>query len=160
VIFLKAVSFAGEGSHILGAGVGILIGILMGYALFKTSLRINLGTFFRVTNVLLILIAAGLVAHGIHELQEVKLLPVYVEHVWDINPALLEGGSPPLLHENGAIGSVLKGVFGYNGNPTLLEVLSYVGYLLVAAGVWRYINVRKSRSNTRASSRKKQAASA
>lgn len=56
-------------------------------------------SFFRVTSVLLILFAAGLVAHGVHELQEAALLPTLIEHVWDINP---------LLDENSTGGSILK----------------------------------------------------
>ncbi len=151
VIFLKAVSFAGEGYHLLGASIGILAGILMGYAIFRTSLRIRLGTFFRVTNVFLILIAAGLVAHGIHEFQEVKLLPVYVEHLWNMNPAVEGANSYPIMHEEGAVGSVLKGVFGYNGNPSLLEVICYGGYLVVAGFIWRKIHLKTAMTQNKRS---------
>jgi len=70
--------------------------------------------------VLLIVFAAGLAAHGVHEFQEAGLLPIFVEHVWDINH---------ILDENGTLGLVLKSLFGYNGNPSLMEVISYVGYL-------------------------------
>jgi high-affinity iron transporter len=79
-------------------------------------------TFFRVTGVLLILFAAGLVAHGVHELQEAALLPTFVEHVWDINH---------ILDEKGTVGSLLKALFGYNGDPSLLEVIAYGVYFIV-----------------------------
>jgi len=48
-----------------------------------------------------------------------------------------------LLHEKGYIGSVLKGLFGYNGNPSFIEVLSYVAYLGFASVMWRTIKNKK-----------------
>ena len=83
--------------------------------------RLNVRTFFRVTSVLLILFAAGLVAHGVHELQEAGVLPIIIEHVWDINY---------ILDEKSTLGSILKALFGYNGNPSLLETVSYAAYYL------------------------------
>ena len=70
-------------------------------------------------------------AHGIHELQEASAFPIIVEEVWDINPAVAVEGEYPLLHENGAVGGFIKGLFGYNGNPSLLEVIFYIIYLAV-----------------------------
>jgi high-affinity iron transporter len=55
----------------------------------------------------------------VHELQEARLLPTIVEHVWDVNP---------ILSEDSTVGLFLKALFGYNGNPSLIEVLSYVAY--------------------------------
>ncbi|HUW94757.1 MAG TPA: hypothetical protein VMW58_03150, partial [Anaerolineae bacterium] len=80
-----------------------------------------------------------LAAHGVHELQEAGMIPVVVEHIWDINPALNPNGSYPLLHENGSLGSVLKALFGYNGNPSLLEVVTYLAYLLLVFVLWRRV---------------------
>jgi high-affinity iron transporter len=139
VIFLGSASFVSSGNTAVGAVIGIVVAIVCGYGIFLGSLKMNLKKFFTVTSVLLILFAAGLVAHGVHELQEAGVFPVIVEHVWDMNPAVYADGSFPLLHENGAIGSVLKGLFGYNGNPNLLEVLSYVTYIIVVAVVWRHV---------------------
>ena len=93
-------------------------------------MRLNVRRFFQATGVLLIVFAAGLMAHGVHEFQEAGLLPVFIGHVWDINH---------LLDEKSTLGSVLKSLFGYNGNPSLMEVLSYVGYYAVIglATWWR-----------------------
>ncbi|MDH4209750.1 MAG: hypothetical protein OEV76_12805, partial [Anaerolineae bacterium] len=66
-----------------------------------------------------------------------------VEHVWDINPPLNADGSYPPLHENGYVGSILKSLLGYNGNPSLWEVASYVLYLLLVFGLWRRIGRRQ-----------------
>jgi high-affinity iron transporter len=104
----------------IGGLLGLAVAIMLGWFLYRGTHNINLPIFFRSTGVLLIIFAAGLLAHGIHELQEARLLPTFVEHVWNINS---------LLDENSAIGSFMKGIFGYNGNPSLLEVVAYPFYL-------------------------------
>jgi high-affinity iron transporter len=139
VIFLRAATLVGTDNSLIGALAGIIAAILLGYAIFVGSMRINLRRFFNITSVLLILFAAGLVAHGVHELQEANVIPTIAEHIWDINPPLSPDGSYPILHENGYIGSILKGLFGYNGNPSLIEVLSWFAYLVAVLVLWRNI---------------------
>jgi len=128
VIFFNALNYS-SGISFIGASLGVIAAIVIGYLFFISAKKINIKKFFSISGVLLILIAAGLVAHGVHELQEANLIPYLVKEVWDINPALSIEGSYPLLHEKGAIGSFFKGLFGYNGNPSLLETLFYASYL-------------------------------
>lgn len=135
VIFLSAARFASGENNLLGAGLGLAAAVVLGLLLFRGSLRINLRSFFTVTNILLILFAAGLVAGGVHELQEAGVIPIVLEHLWDINPST-SGDSYPVLHENGLLGGIAKGLFGYNGNPSLIEVLSYLGYLISVLSIW------------------------
>ena len=137
VIFLSAARFASGENNLLGAGLGLAAAVALGLLLFRGSLRINLRSFFAVTNILLILFAAGLVAGGVHELQEAGVIPIVLEHVWDINP-ITSGDSYPVLHENGLLGGIAKGLFGYNGNPSLIEVLSYLGYLISVLSIWLF----------------------
>ena len=130
VIFFGALNYT-SGISFIGATLGIITAIAIGYMFFVGSRKINLKKFFTISSILLILIAAGLVAHGVHELQEAALIPMGVEHVWDMNS---------ILDENGIFGSFLKGLFGYNGNPSLIELLAYAVYL---AGIF-YIYHRLS----------------
>ena len=141
VIFLGAASFVSENSMVFGALAGIIAALFLGYMIFVGSMRINIKTFFRITSILLILFAAGLVAHGVYELQEAEIIPIVIEHVWDINPKAPRAaeGIYPLLHEKGYIGSIAKGLFGYNGDPSLIEVLVYVVYLIIIFILWRNI---------------------
>ncbi len=139
VIFLGAASFVSTNNNLIWASAGVIAAIFLGYAVFVGSMKINLKKFFNLTSILLILFAAGLVAHGIHELQEAEIAPAVIEHVWDINPQLNSDGSYPLLHEKGYAGSILKGLFGYNGDPSLIEVLSWFGYLILVFVLWRNI---------------------
>lgn len=138
VIFLQAASLQSQEGNMLTGGItGILIAITVAYVLFKGFMKISLRKFFTVTSALLILFAAGLFAHGLHELEEAQLVPIVIEHVWDINPTLTEEGVYPALHEKGSVGSILVGLFGYNGNPSLLEVISYFTYLTTMGFIWR-----------------------
>lgn len=139
VIFLGATSLVSAENNLVGALTGIVVAVLLGYIIFFGSMRINLKQFFNVTSVLLILFAAGLVAHGVHELQEARVFPTIVEHIWDINPPVEVENIYPLLHEKGHIGSILQGLFGYNGNPSLVEVASYLLYLGLAAVLWNSV---------------------
>ncbi len=141
VIFLGATSFVSNGSSIIGGIAGVIVAVFLGYLIFVSSMKINIKKFFSITSILLILFAAGLVAHGIHELGEAKIIPNIIDEVWDINPEapLAEKGIYPLLHERGYIGSILKGLFGYNGNPSLIEVLAYIIYLFFVIILWRNI---------------------
>ncbi|MHA2385575.1 MAG: FTR1 family iron permease [Candidatus Thorarchaeota archaeon] len=122
----------------LGVTLGLLIAVVLGLGIYQGSLRISLRSFFKYTSAFLILVAAGMVAYGIHELQEAGLLLIGPIEVWNINPPVLPDGSYPLLHDKGLIGGLLKAMFGYNGNPSFLEVTGYALYLLILAGYYAY----------------------
>ena len=116
----------------------LLIAMVLGLGIYQGSLRISLRSFFKWTSAFLILVAAGMVAYRIHELQEAGLLLIGPIEVWNINPPVLPDGSYPLFHDKGLIGGLLKAMFGYNGNPSFLEVSGYVLYLLILAGYYTY----------------------
>ena len=106
---------------IVGGIIGLTAAVGIGYAVYKGTTKLNLKTFFNITGVLLILFAGGLLAHGIHELQEAGLVPIVIEHIWDINNVLPEAST---------VGKFFSSVFGYNGNPSLMEMIFYTGYLV------------------------------
>jgi high-affinity iron transporter len=121
VLFLTAASFEASAAQTwVGALIGLALAAVLGWLIFASSQRLDLRLFFRATGILLLLFAAGLFARGIHELQEGGVFPIVVEHVWDINAT---------LNESEGFGSFLKTLFGYNGNPSLLEVIGYGVYV-------------------------------
>lgn len=134
VLFLGSASFSSTGFQILvGGGLGLALALLFGIAMMKYSVKLNLRTFFNVTGILLIVFAAGLVAHGIHEFEEVGVIPPIVEHVWDVNW---------VVDDHSDLGRLLTALFGYNGNPSLTEVLGYLSYwLLVIWWIYRDVTV-------------------
>jgi len=120
VLFLTTAAFSTTPAQTLvGGALGLTVAVVLGWLALAAGKRMDVRAFFRVTSVLLIFFAAGLVAHGVHELQEAALIPTFVEHVWDTNH---------ILDERGTVGTLLKALFGYNGNPSLIEVFSYLGY--------------------------------
>lgn len=129
-LFLAAARMTAERlDTFLGALLGLTAAVLLGWVFFTTTRSLSLKRFFQVTNILLILFAAGLVAHGVHELNEAGIIPPVIEHVWDINHILDEGS---------LTGQILKALFGYNGNPSLTEVLAFISYfILIGLGLTR-----------------------
>ncbi len=119
-LFLTAAAFSsGARQTVLGALFGLGTAALLGWSLFATTVRLNLRRFFQVTGILLIFFAAGLVAHSLHEFNELGWVPSVIEHVWNLNP---------ILNDQSTLGQVLATLFGYNGSPSLTEVLAYALY--------------------------------
>jgi high-affinity iron transporter len=103
-----------------GALLGLAGAAALGWLLFTGTRRLSLRLFFRVTNILLVIFAAGLVGLAAHELIEAGWLPAIIEHVWDINP---------LLSDTSELGRILRALVGYVGSPSLMEVIAYLAYL-------------------------------
>ena len=122
VLFLIPIlSFNGTGLDVvLGGVLGLVISAVVGWLIFAAGVRVNLRRFFTVTGTILIFVAAGLVAFAVAEFGEAGLIP-NVGAAFDLNG---------VLPDQGPIGSVLRGLFGYRSAPTPLELLVYVAYLV------------------------------
>jgi len=131
-LFLLAVGrTASPAQTALGAALGLGTAVVLGWMVFSSAKSLNLRVFFGFTNAALILFAAGMVGLGVHELNQAGVIPVLVENVWNINH---------VLSDKSEIGLLLKALFGYNGNPSLTELLAYLGYLTLIGVVfakWR-----------------------
>ncbi len=121
----------------LGASLGLVGAVTLSSVIYAGGRRINLRLVFNVTGVLLILFSAGFLAHGIHELHDAGLVPPVIDHVWDING---------IVSDNVGVGEWLKGVFGYNGNPSLIEATVYPLYLVAA--FWYLLRARPPMSRS------------
>ncbi len=144
VLFLFAATRVTESFalSIVGAVMGLALAVGIGYGIYRGASRLNLSTFFNVTSLLLILFAAGLLAHGIHEFHEAGLIPPIIDHVWDINH---------IIPEQSTFGRFLTVLFGYNGNPSLVEVIAYVSFVVLAVSGYFLISVkmRKAKPSTK-----------
>jgi high-affinity iron transporter len=131
-LFLLAVEKASTPLQTLaGALTGLAGAALLGWVLFSSTRKLNLRGFFKVTNILLIIFAAGMVAVGVHEFNEAGIIPALINPVWDISS---------FLSNNSELGMLLKALIGYNATPSLSELLAYGVYLI---GVTVYIFARK-----------------
>lgn len=142
-LFLTAAFFAGSNGgsvsintiqSLAGVVLGLGTAILLGWSLLATAVRLDLRRFFQITGFILILFAAGLVAHGIHEFNEINWIPSIIEHVWDVNS---------FINEESVFGQLLNTLFGYNGNPSLTEMIGYFIYIGVVAVLFNYNSVKR-----------------
>jgi high-affinity iron transporter len=136
VLFLSATFVQDQAGTLLGAALGIIVVLGLSYALMKGTVDLKISKFFKVTSILLLIFGAGLAGYGVHELIEAGEnsgieFGFWGEKPFDINPPVNPDGSYPILHENGVVGSILKALVGYDGNPEWLRIIVYVGYWIV-----------------------------
>ena len=130
-LFAAAKGTAVEGTavapatQVTGAVLGLAVAVILGVLLYRGGIRMNLRSFFRVTGLLLIVVAAGLFAFSLHELQEAGWLPFLETHAFDVSSR---------LPDDSGLGAILRGLLGYNADPTWLEVVGWAAYLVVVGG--------------------------
>ena len=134
VLFMAAAySSAGVLTTTVGALAGLGVAVALGFALYRGSLKLNIRTVFQATGAVIVVLSAGMLAYGLHELQELGVVPTIMEHLWDTNG---------VLDEKVGVGAFLKALLGYNGNPSLIEVVAYWTYLTVVG--WLFIRPKQS----------------
>ncbi|MEU1570943.1 iron uptake transporter permease EfeU [Streptomyces collinus] len=106
---------------LLGVALGLLTAVLLGWLFYRGALRINLAKFFTWTGGMLVVVAAGVLAYGFHDLQEADFLPGLTNKAFDIS-----GTIPP----DSWYGTLLKGVFNFQPDPTTLQVAVWLLYLI------------------------------
>ncbi len=104
---------------LLGAGLGLGTAVVLGYLLYRGAIRINLTKFFTWTGAFLIVVAAGVLSYGVHDLQEAGILPGLGSVAFDVSGTI----DPTSWY-----GTVLKGVFNFSPVTTRLEALAWVLY--------------------------------
>lgn len=127
-LFLIATGGAGGALQVLGGVGGLAAAAVIGLGVYQGGRRLDLRLFFRVTGVLILLFAAGLVVKGIHEFEEAGLVPPLIDPVWDLG-----FGDPG----SSIVGRVAAEVFGWTPAPSLLQVLAYWAYFLPVALAFR-----------------------
>jgi high-affinity iron transporter len=136
-LFLTAVNFSsptvGEAPILgwLGGVLGLIAAIVIGWLLYESAIKLNLRRFFQFTSIVLIFFAAGLVGHAVGEFNELGWIPPAIEQVYTLNH---------VVPETTLFGQFLRALFGYNANPSLTEMLAYIGYFVVVLGLMRFFN--------------------
>ena len=106
---------------LIGALLGILTAVAMGFAFYKGVLKINLSRFFKWTGAILIVVAAGVLAYGVHDLQEAGILPGLNNLAFDVSEQI-----PP----SSWLGTMLKGTLNFSPATTWLEAIAWLAYLV------------------------------
>ncbi|WP_062525353.1 iron uptake transporter permease EfeU [Demequina rhizosphaerae] len=115
---------------IVGASLGIATAIGLGFLMYKGAVRVNLRVFFQWTGVFLILVAGGVLAYGVHDLQEAGILPGLNTLAFDISGAVPAGS----IH-----GTLLKGIFNISPQTTVLEAVAWVAYVVPV--MWLFVRM-------------------
>lgn len=125
-LFLVSTTVGSESNaaQLFGGIIGLVVASGIGYLVYSGSRRVNLRTFFRVTGVLIIFFAAGLLAKGIHEFQEVGVIGTFAEHAWELD------GVTFLNPDESTFGEFMKGLFGWSPHPSLEMLIAYFAYLV------------------------------
>lgn len=108
-----------------GILTGFAVAIVLGVLIYRGALRLNLGTFFTWTGALLVLVAAGIFAYGIGDLQEAGALPGLANRAWDLSPLLPAPTSPVYW-----LYVLMNAMFQVHANPTVGQVIAWCAYAL------------------------------
>ena len=128
----------------LGALVGIAIAVVMAWGMMRGMMRINLSRFFMITGAFLVIVAAGVLSYGIHDLQEPAILP-------GLNNIAFEPSR--YIDPSGFVGTLLKAVFNLSSTTTWLEAGAWILYV----GIVMPLFIRAQRPGLKASAKKPEA---
>jgi high-affinity iron transporter len=106
----------------LGAVIGILVSVVLSYLIYRGFVRINLSRFFFWTGIFLIVVAAGVLAYGVRDLQEAGLIPGITVTAYSL---------VALIPPTSWYGSLLAGIFNFNPEPTAAQVIVWIAYTVI-----------------------------
>lgn len=152
VFFFAAIS-GGEIQKVFqsyGALSGLMLALVVGYMFFTGTMKISLKSFFNITGILIMFIAAGLLVQGIGMMQDMgkwgslittvdgkpaemyNIVNIMPEHYQDELQYKRDTGEDVLI--NGQIGLFMAAMFGYSHNPTFEQVAAYWLYFILVIG--------------------------
>ena len=121
----SAIQATGQNTQpVLGAALGLLTAVVIGYLFYKGALKINLATFFLWTGAILIVVAAGVLSYGVHDLQEAGVLPGLNSLAFDVS-----GAVPP----DSWYGTLLRGTVNFTPATTWLQAIAWLVYIVPVA---------------------------
>ncbi|MEU6281445.1 iron uptake transporter permease EfeU [Streptomyces sp. NPDC047028] len=112
---------------LIGVALGLATAVLLGWLFYRGALKINLAKFFTWTGGMLVVVAAGVLAYGFHDLQEANWIPGINHLAFDISDTI-----PP----DSWYGTLLKGVFNFQPDPTVVQLTLWAVYLVPTLGVF------------------------
>lgn len=120
-------------STLVGALLGLLLAAGIGWGLYRGARIVNLRTFFGWTGVALIFIAAGLLAHAVHEFVEAGWITIGTTVAFDLSAVLPHD---PAAGPMGVVGSILRALVGYTATPEWITLIAWLAYVLVVLALY------------------------
>jgi high-affinity iron transporter len=119
----------GGAGPLIGALLGLATAVALGALIYRGALRMNLSKFFTWTGAALIVIAAGVLAYGVHEWQEAGILPGEDTLAYDVTG---------LIPADSAVATLLKGALSIGTTMSVLQAIVWVAYVvIVGTAFWR-----------------------
>ncbi len=106
---------------ITGGALGLVSAVVLGLLIYRGAVRLDLGKFFRWTGGVLVFVAAGVLAYGIHDLQEAAILPGLHSLAFDVSSVV-----PP----SSWYGTLLKGTINFSPQTTWFELVAWFAYIV------------------------------
>jgi high-affinity iron transporter len=106
---------------LIGALAGLVVAVILGVLVYRGALRLDLRRFFTWTGAFLVVVAAGVVSYGVHDLQEAGILPGLDNAAFDVS-----GTIPP----DSWYATLLKGTLNFNPRTTWLQLVCWLLYLV------------------------------
>lgn len=106
---------------LLGAVLGLAVAVVLGWLVYRGAVRLDLRLFFSWTGIALVVIAGGVLAYGVHDLQEAGILPGLHALAFDVSEQV-----PP----SSWYGTLLKGVLNFSPATTWLEAAAWLLYVV------------------------------
>jgi high-affinity iron transporter len=126
-VWATVASVGGGWEPVVGALLGLASAAVLGFLLYRGMVKVNLGAFFAWTGAFLIVVAGGVFAYGIGDLQEAGVIPGANVHAYDISG---------VIPASSWYGTLLAGILNFNPSPTALQVAVWVGYLAVVGALY------------------------
>jgi high-affinity iron transporter len=134
VIFLYGLGFGQsghvDGSQMLAVAIGLALAFLTFYLLQLGGKIFSWRVFFRVTEIMLLFLGAGLFQTGVDKLIDKEILPTLVDQLWN---------SSAILDDSSTFGSLVATLTGYRAHPALMNLIAYAVYWAVV-----YLLVRRA----------------
>ncbi len=125
-----------------GALLGMLSAVGLCVLIYRLGYRLDFRVFFRVMGILLLFFAAGLLSDAVQNMQQLGWISFGTTALWNTSHILSEGST---------LGDLLHGIIGYAEAPTVLQVIFYTTYLVIAGSIFTWMT-RKPRTGKPAAS--------
>ena len=113
---------AGDDTNpVLGATLGLLVAAGLGYLIYRGALKLNISKFFKYTGAFLIVVAAGILAYGVHELQDIGWFPFLTDKAYDVSG---------IIPKDSFVDVLLRGTVSFRSSPAILETIVWFAYLI------------------------------
>ncbi len=118
-----------------GAVLGILVAVVISYLIYRGLVRINLSRFFFWTGLFLIVVAAGVLAYGVHDLQEASVIPGVTAVAYSL---------ATLIPSTSWYGAALAGIFNFTPEPTVAQVIVWVAYVAITLALFLRVSLPRA----------------